>query len=249
LRFDVARDHLILGMSALALSILPALLLSEHRIPKESKGGDDRPIPLPSLTGMFSLWRSDARFRWLVGVHLSMGFVYASCTYLFFWLITFGTEGGGPRTTFFSYLCIGISGASLAMQLFGSGRILRRIGPTAALLTIPVILLAGSAYLLFQAVVWVMIGMQLLYDALEDALIDPARERLFAQVGRDRIDEVRILCRQGARLSGGAAAGGILLLLSFVIDASFRSTLGVFMLSTLILGYSIIGLRRQLTMD
>jgi AAA family ATP:ADP antiporter len=80
-------------------------------------------------------------------------------------------------------LCI--QGVTLALQLFGSGRIVTRIGVGLTLALLPVLTGLGFLALAFAPVLGVLIGFQVVRKAANYALVKPAREALYAPLGPD----------------------------------------------------------------
>ncbi len=89
------------------------------------------------------------------------------------------------RTTLFARLDLAVNVTALAIQLFLTGRFMRRAGLTAALALLP--LLTATGFLVMGAIpsILVLVGLQALRRALHFAVDRPAREVLFTLVPRE----------------------------------------------------------------
>ncbi len=78
-----------------------------------------------------------------------------------------------------------VQGVTLVLQIFGTGRIMTRVGLGLTLALLPVLTGLGFLALAFAPVLGVLIGFQVVRKAANYALVKPARESLYAPLGAD----------------------------------------------------------------
>jgi ATP:ADP antiporter, AAA family len=89
------------------------------------------------------------------------------------------------RTELFAGIERWVQGVTLVLQLFGTGRIMTRIGLGLTLALLPVLTGLGFLALALAPVLAVLVGFQVVRKAANYALVKPAREALFAPLGPD----------------------------------------------------------------
>ncbi len=78
-----------------------------------------------------------------------------------------------------------VQGVTLVLQIFGTGRIVTRLGLGLTLALLPVVTGLGFLALAFAPVLGVLVGFQVVRKATNYALVKPARESLYAPLGPD----------------------------------------------------------------
>ncbi len=89
------------------------------------------------------------------------------------------------RTQAFAAIDLVVNGAAFFIQLFGTGRIIRRYGVTAGLLLNPVIMVIAFLSIAFSPVLMVLAVMQVSRRVAEYAVAKPTREMLFTVVDQE----------------------------------------------------------------
>jgi AAA family ATP:ADP antiporter len=116
-------------------------------------------------------------------------FFYSLCsTFLYFEqanIVADAFESREARAAVFARIDLWVNMLTLGIQIFLSGRIMRRIGIGATLVLLPVITAIGFAALGFAPTLVVLVAFQVLRRASNYALIRPARETLFTAVTRE----------------------------------------------------------------
>ncbi|MFI5284152.1 MAG: NTP/NDP exchange transporter [Candidatus Dormibacterales bacterium] len=86
------------------------------------------------------------------------------------------------RTQAYAVIDLIVNGAAFFIQLFGTGRIIRRYGVTTGLLLNPVIMVIAFLSIAFSPVLMVLASMQVFRRVAEYAVAKPTREMLFTVV-------------------------------------------------------------------
>jgi AAA family ATP:ADP antiporter len=86
------------------------------------------------------------------------------------------------RTQAYAVIDLLVNGAAFFIQLFGTGRIIRRYGVTTGLLLNPVIMVVAFLSIAFSPVLMVLASMQVFRRVAEYAVAKPTREMLFTVV-------------------------------------------------------------------
>ena len=89
------------------------------------------------------------------------------------------------RTQAYAVIDLIVNGAAFFIQLFGTGRIIRRYGVTTGLLLNPVIMVIAFLSIAFSPVLMVLASMQVFRRVAEYAVAKPTREMLFTVVGQE----------------------------------------------------------------
>jgi len=95
-------------------------------------------------------------------------------------------EFASPAARTQAYASIDLATNTFAMliQLFGTGRFIRRFGVTTALLLNPLIIVVAFLAVIFSPVLLVLGGVQVVRRVSEFAIAKPARDMLFTVVGQ-----------------------------------------------------------------
>ena len=89
------------------------------------------------------------------------------------------------RTQAYAVIDLIVNGAAFFIQLFGTGRIIRRYGVTTGLLLNPVIMVTAFLSIAFSPVLMVLASMQVFRRVAEYAVAKPTREMLFTVVDQE----------------------------------------------------------------
>jgi AAA family ATP:ADP antiporter len=89
------------------------------------------------------------------------------------------------RTQAYAVIDLIVNGAAFFIQLFGTGRIIRRYGVTTGLLLNPVIMVIAFLSIAFSPVLMVLASMQVFRRVTEYAVAKPTREMLFTVVDQE----------------------------------------------------------------
>ncbi len=218
-------------LGPVALTLLAALLLEAalqcfHRLrprraasPGPGPAGEDgdgdadggRPIGGGVLDGLGLI----ARSPYLLGLCGYLLLHTAASTFLYVEqgrIVAEAFTDTASRTRFFALVDLGVSTLTLALQVFVTGRLIRRLGLAAALVLLPL-----ASALAFVAVAWspallVLAGAQALRRACDYAIARPAREVLFTVVSRAAKYKAKnaietVVYRGGDAASGWLSAG------------------------------------------
>ncbi len=126
-----------------------------------------------------------ARSRYLLGIALFVILLSTASTFLYFEQARLVAETFPDRTEqtrVFSALDAIVQAATIAIQLFFSGRMARRYGVTALLTVVPLAVAFGFVLLAIWPVFGVLAGVMVLRRVGEYALVRPGREMLFTVV-------------------------------------------------------------------
>ncbi|MCD9123521.1 NTP/NDP exchange transporter [Cupriavidus sp. UGS-1] len=126
-----------------------------------------------------------ARSRYLLGIALFVILLSTASTFLYFEQARLVAETFPDRTEqtrVFSALDAIVQAATIAIQLFFSGRVARRYGVTALLTVVPLAVAFGFVLLAIWPVFGVLAGVMVLRRVGEYALVRPGREMLFTVV-------------------------------------------------------------------
>jgi len=167
-----------LFMAAALLCVRALLRVSEPVRRDESYA---QPLGGSVLDGVTAL----ARSRYLLGIALFVIGLTVVATFVYFAqarIVAQTIGDSGERTRFFAYIDLAVNVVAVSVQLFGTGRIMRKFGLTAVLAVMPLVAAGGLALLAAAPLLGVLAGFQILRRAGEYSLTRPAREVLFTVV-------------------------------------------------------------------
>jgi ATP:ADP antiporter, AAA family len=181
LAVPVGPVNLLLVSSAfLAVAVVCVRALS--RLASTERGDAyQRPLGGGVLEGITSL----ARSRYLIGVAFFVVGLTVVATFVYFeqaHIVSRTIVGSAERTRFFARIDLAVNVTAVAVQLFGTGRLMRRVGLTAVLAAMPLIAAGGLALLAAAPGLGVLAAFQTIRRAGDYALTRPARELLFIVV-------------------------------------------------------------------
>jgi len=100
-------------------------------------------------------------------------------------LITKDFASPDERTRAYAVIELAVNSLAVVVQLFGTGRIIRRFGVGTGLLLNPVIMVIAFVAVLFSPVLLVLGGIQIVRRVAEYAVAKPTREMLFTVVDQE----------------------------------------------------------------
>jgi AAA family ATP:ADP antiporter len=100
-------------------------------------------------------------------------------------LISHAFAGRAARTQAYATIDLATNSGAVLIQLFGTGRFIRRFGVTAGLLANPVIMLIAFLAIAFSPVLLVLGSIQVLRRVSEYAVAKPSRDMLFTVVDQE----------------------------------------------------------------
>ena len=122
-------------------------------------------------------------------------------------IVAAGVAGTASRTQFFAVVDLVVSMLTLGLQVFATGRLLRRAGVAVALLLLPMAGLAAFAAIAAWPTTIVLGAAQALRRAIDYAGVRPARETLFTVVSRAAKYKAKSVI-ETVLYRGGDAVGG-----------------------------------------
>lgn len=149
-----------------------------------SKGREKKPVGGGVFEGFGLMFKSS----YLGGIGLWVFLLSLLGTFLYLTqahIVASYTDDMRQRTSIFStiYLWVGI--LSLAVQVLGTGRIIKGIGTGRALAILPLVFLAGFAGLMFTSALFAIAAFQALQRASNYGISNVARESLWPVVSRE----------------------------------------------------------------
>jgi len=241
LRYELARDSLFLLMGILMLFTIPVIMIIS-RITHADKTSqafhsdqEDPDIVTPSLVkaslkNAFRIIRGSPKLKRMTSLISITGIAESIMLYLFYWLVTVQVPITAGRTLFFADFYIWLNAWTLLFLVFGTNRLINRFGLIFALAFMPVALLLGSAFLLYQTVIAAIYGLRIIYSSLEQSLYGQGLDRMILEVDEQDVRSVRPVLH-GLVIRIGRAVGALLvLLLAQGAGISFNQLTVVFML-------------------
>jgi AAA family ATP:ADP antiporter len=175
-------DDLLVVCGVLLLGVAGAVVgLERTRAPREAS-------PLQGLGGGiaqgFVLMVRHPRLRLLCGYLLCMTWVSTVLYFTQSRVIAAANLDSAERTTLFAGLDLVVNASAVTIQLLLTGRLLRRFGLTAVLVALPVVSGLALAGVSWVPSVMVVLVAQAVRRSTNYALARPAREVLYAGIGR-----------------------------------------------------------------
>ncbi|MCC7173878.1 MAG: MFS transporter [Bryobacterales bacterium] len=182
----VGRSYLLIASALL----LEAAVFCVHRLAGVSAGLRERRAPRQAAVGGGVLSGLSRAFKsaYLANISLYILLLAVLYTYLYFQQADIAQKSFSDRnvrTAFFAGMDLAVNILTLAIQFLLTGRILKRLGLTPALVLLPAISVAGFLALGAAPVLWVLVIVQVLRRAADFAVSRPTREVLFTVVPRE----------------------------------------------------------------
>ena len=173
--------------------------------------GDAQPIGGGVFAGLGLIVRSP----YLAGLCGYLLLHTAASTFLYFEqgrIVAGAFADTASRTRFFALVDLGVSSLTLLLQVFVTGRLIRRFGIGTALVVLPVASALAFAAVALSPAVLVLAGAQALRRAFDYAVARPAREVLFTVVTREAKYKAKnaietVVYRGGDAVSGWISTG------------------------------------------
>lgn len=150
------------------------------------------------------------RDRYLLGIVMFVLLHALTSTFLYFEqarIVAASLADTASRTRLFAMADLATSVLTIGMQLFITGRFMRRLGIAAALVLLPLVSLLSFASIAVWPVLLVLVLMQSSRRAIDYAIVRPAREVLFTVVSREAKYKAKSVI-ETVVYRGGDAAGG-----------------------------------------
>jgi AAA family ATP:ADP antiporter len=100
-------------------------------------------------------------------------------------MITHAFTNRDARTQAFARIDLAVNGLAVLIQVFGTGRFIKRFGVTAALLLNPLIMAIAFVAVIFSPVLLILGSIQVVRRVAEYSVAKPAREMLFTVVDQE----------------------------------------------------------------
>jgi AAA family ATP:ADP antiporter len=100
-------------------------------------------------------------------------------------LITKSFESREARTQAYATIDLVVNSLAVLIQLFGTGRIIKRFGVTAGLLVNPIVMVVAFVAVVFSPILLVLGSIQVIRRVAEYAIAKPTREMLFTVVDQE----------------------------------------------------------------
>jgi AAA family ATP:ADP antiporter len=175
---------LLISMAFLVLATVFATAMSRQaaEFNKDAAAGDDdKAIGGNPFAGAIETFRSP--FLMMIALYILL--LTATNTVLYFQqteIVSKSFTSSAERTQFFAGIDLTVSLLTIAIQLFGTGRILTKLGLGFALVALPVITFCGFAALMVSPVLIAVVAVQSIRRASDFAMAIPARGVLFTTV-------------------------------------------------------------------
>jgi ATP/ADP translocase len=245
LRYELARDTLMLGMGILILLTIPVFIIISRLYPRDFFGPQNGDFTgtqasiFPNfkrinLGNSIRLIASDSKLKRMAGLILMRGMADTILLYLFYWLVTDQTPSINGRTVFFADFYIVLNASTLLLLVFGTNRMINRVGLILALLILPFTLLLGTSYLIVQTLMVVAYVLRIVDSALEQSLYSQSLDRVILQVDESQAPSVRPVFHGLAPRMGRGLGAICVLILTFGIGVTFQQ-MSVFFLVILVL--------------
>ena len=174
----------------------------------EGEGEGDAARPLGG--GVFAGLGLIVRSPYLLGLCGYLLLHTAASTFLYFEqgrIVADAFADTASRTRFFALVDLGVSTSTLLLQVFVTGRLMKRLGLGTALLLLPVASALAFVAVAWSPVVLVLAGAQALRRACDYAIARPAREVLFTVVSREAKYKAKNAIETVVYRGGDAASG------------------------------------------
>lgn len=257
LRYELARDTLMLGMGILILLTIPVFVIISRLYPRDFFGSQNvDPIEAQlsifpgtsriNLGNSIRLIASDSKLKQMAGLILMRGMADTVLLYLFYWLVTDQTPSTNGRTVFFADFYIVLNASTLLLLVFGTNRIINRVGLILALLILPFTLLLGTSYLIVQTLIVVAYVLRIVDSALEQSLYSQSLDRVILQVDEFRAPSVRPVFHGLVPRIGRGLGAICVLILTFGIGVTFQQMSFFFLVILVLWTLTVFSLRPHL---
>ena len=177
----------LLEVAVFSVGRLGKLSPTLHRLPgaaRDAEAESDRVIGGSALAGIIHAIRSP----YLLNVSVFLLLFAITSTFLYFQqaaVVSSSFADRAAQTSFFATIDLCVNAATLAVQLFFTGRIVRLIGVALALALLPVLTMVGFTALALAPSIAAIAVFQVIRRASDYAIARPTREVLFTVVPRE----------------------------------------------------------------
>jgi AAA family ATP:ADP antiporter len=177
---------LLLSAALLAAATFAARMLMQTA-PEPEKGDDadtDQPLGGGVLDGIRAVFASP----YLLGIVTYMLLYTVTATFLYFQqadIVAVSFADRAARTVFFARIDLAVNALTVIIQLFLTGRIVRRIGIALALAALPLVCVLGFAAVGIAPTLMTIAVFQVLRRSSNFAVARPCREMLYTVIPRD----------------------------------------------------------------
>lgn len=187
---------ILIAVGFLCLAVLAAWWVAALQ-PREGAGEDaERPTRTPPAVDRTaviggSAWeglRAVFKSRYLLAICGFVLILAVMATFIYFTrlaMVAEVAEGTDARTALFANIDMWTQIATLVMQLFVAGHLMKRIGVSVTLALLPVTVLLGFIGLAIVGTITALILFEATFRAVQRAIMRPARETLFTVVSRE----------------------------------------------------------------
>ncbi len=185
---------LLIGAGFLLLAIIAAWLVTrvqpEREHVPEAPGSTQLPAEDRVVIGgsAWEGWRAVMKSSYLRGIAVYVLIVAIIATFLYFTqlqMVAALGEDTDMRTTVFAQINVITQGSTLLLQLVVAGHLMKRLGVALTLALLPIIVALGFIGLALFASLAALIVLQAVFNAVQRAIMRPARETLFTVVSRE----------------------------------------------------------------
>ena len=178
---------LLLSVALLGLAIVLIAKLSNW-YDQQAHEKKDTAYQKPLNRNIFAAFSLVLNSPYLLGICLLILMYTTLSTFLYFQqasIISQNFSDSAQRTSVFAMIDLAVNALTIFIQLFFTGRLVKRLGLSWVLALIPILLIAGFLVLSFIPVLSVLIVLQVLRRAGNYAIMRPGREMLFVVLGRE----------------------------------------------------------------
>jgi ATP:ADP antiporter, AAA family len=177
---------LLLSAALLEASVLAVRRLSNiaHRLRERHAHEQHTPVGGGILSGVTHALRSP----YLLNISLYLLLFTILSTFLYFQqadIVKSSFANRAARTVFFANIDLAVNVLTLSIQVFLTGRILKKLGVALTLTLLPAVSIAGFLWLGVRPTLWAIVVLQVLRRAGDFAVARPAREILFTVMPRE----------------------------------------------------------------
>ena len=209
----------LLGGAVICIHRLVALAQSGATPAKPGAGRDPDKAPpdaeRPLGGGVFSGIALVFRSSYLLGICLFIWLYTTLSTFVYFeqaYIVRAAFDDPAQRTALFASIDLAVNVITILLQTLIAGQMMKRLGVTATLALIPLLVAGGFVGLGLAPVLPVLIAFQVLRRAGDYGITRPAREVLFTVVGRETKYKAKnfidtVVYRAGDAVSGWVFTG------------------------------------------
>lgn len=219
LRYEIIRDSFLVLMAFTVLLAIPFIHIISRKIPDKSAGttkteGTGTTFPSmkrSSLRNSLHIMAANPQLKRISALILTTGMAEAVILFLFYWMVNDQVAITQGRALFFANFYIWLNTGTLLFLIFGTNRLINRLGLIFALAAMPFALIFGSAYLLIQSTMVAMYIVRITFSALEQSLYGQGIDRLILEVDESQAPQVRPILH-GLAIRTGRGLGAILVI-------------------------------------